>query len=104
MYQFSQTADSGIKSFVGIPDTLDIPMHKFNDEPDRTPLQQKDSIHMVANKCRAWYEPVFGDESKYLPVSKKIKATDVEVIEKPLEKKESLFMFYVLLAASGIIL
>lgn len=29
--------------------------------------QNVDDIFAMANKCRSWYEPIFANESKYLP-------------------------------------
>lgn len=99
----SKSHDVGRHSFVGVQNTLDIVNAKFADDVQRTPLQQIDSVHMVANKCRAWYEPVFSNESKYLPVSKKTKAT-VEVVINPRPVQDNSWIYWVILAASGITL
>lgn len=101
----SKSNDVGRHSFVGIANSLHIVDAKFADELDRTPLQQKDSVHMVANKCRAWYEPVFSNESKYLPVSRNAKVT-IESIDlgKKETKEDNSWFYLLLLAASGLIL
>jgi hypothetical protein len=41
----------------------------FADDVLRTPEERIDEIFTIANRCRGWYEPVFKDQSKYLPVS-----------------------------------
>jgi len=43
----------------------------FADDVLRTPEERIEEIFTIANRCRGWYEPIYADQSNYLPVSKK---------------------------------
>ena len=41
----------------------------FYDASIPSKTEQLDYVNGIANSCRWWYEPVFSNESKYLPTS-----------------------------------
>lgn len=57
--------------FVGIPDRLSIYGQNFADVPNLSKIDQITLINQDANKCRGWYEPIYTDDSKYLPIPPK---------------------------------
>lgn len=43
--------------------------NNFTDSKIASREQQIDYLNNTANNCRWWYEPIFANESKYLPTS-----------------------------------
>jgi hypothetical protein len=63
---------SAIKTgFVGVPDRLSMYGQNFIDVPNMSAVDQITLINSEANQCRGWYEPVYSDNSKYLPIPPK---------------------------------
>jgi hypothetical protein len=58
-----------MKNFAAIPDTYAQWGQNFYDGGVQPVQQQIDLINSRANECRWWYEPIFKDDSKRLPVS-----------------------------------
>lgn len=52
--------------------------------------QNVDDIFAMANKCRSWYEPIFANESKYLPNQNR--EPQVPLSFKDTENKEQVVM------------
>ena len=61
--QIEYAPNDKVKSFT------DIETNQFGDYLGRTAQQQIDQINYTANQCRWWYEPVFADDHKFLPIS-----------------------------------
>ncbi len=58
-----------MENFVGIPDTYELWGQNFYDGGVKPVQEQVNLINSTANNCRWWYNPIFKDDSKYLPVS-----------------------------------
>lgn len=84
-----------IKGFAG-SDAF-IKTGKFADDVVVTPEQRVNDINQKANCCRDWYEPIFANESKYLPVKTKVEAAVVMSAPKPPMTEENNLMNIVLL-------
>ena len=64
--------DAVIKGFTGIPNQFKLygEDNTFTDEVVRTPQQRVNEINAIANNCRMFNQPIFADESQFLPVDK----------------------------------
>lgn len=51
----------------------------FYNEAVGTPEMKKDYVFGTANQCRWWYEPIFANETKYLPVQNDVKELPVVI-------------------------
>jgi hypothetical protein len=64
--------DAVIKGFTGIPNQFKLygEDNTFADAVVRTPEQRVNEINAMANNCRWGNEPIFADETQFLPVNK----------------------------------
>jgi hypothetical protein len=51
----------------------------FYNESVGTAQMKKDYVFGAANNCRWWYEPIFSNETKYLPVQEDVKELPVVI-------------------------
>lgn len=65
----------------------------FYDARIPTKSEQINHVNTIANSCRWWYEPVFSNESKYLPTSQVMVDTTnpsaIDLTSPPLESSSS---------------
>jgi len=99
--------DAVIKGFSGSDQFVQTSM--FADDIVKTPLQRVDEINTMANDCRDWYEPIYADERKYLPVSTSPSSTSASVIvvantKPPMRVKENELMNVLLIGAGVFVL
>jgi hypothetical protein len=66
--------DAVIKGFTGMPDQFKLygQDNQFADAVFRTPEQRVNEINAMANNCRWNNQPIFADESQFLPVNKEM--------------------------------
>jgi hypothetical protein len=78
-------------------------------------VEQIDKIDILANNCRDWYEPIYVNEHKYLPVSTQESLETMPMEDMPLpsvedltippqEKKENLLVSALLVGGVAMIL
>jgi hypothetical protein len=72
-----------IKGFVGLPDhqfKIFGEDNTFADEVIATPQQRVNEINSMANNCRSNREPIFANESQFLPVDKNMLVDSAKIV------------------------
>jgi hypothetical protein len=74
--------DAKIKGFVGVPDQFKIfgEDNTFADEVIATPQQRVNEINSMANNCRWNTQPIFANETQFLPVDKNIMVDSAKMV------------------------
>ena len=80
----------------------------FYDSKIASASEQIDLLDTLANNCRWWYEPIFSNEHKYLPVSKSSDTTTMvsamQLTEPPKTKKENIWLNALLVGGTAIVI
>ena len=74
--------DAKIKGFVGIPNEFKIfgEDNTFAGEVMATPQQRVNEINSMANNCRWNNQPIFANESQFLPVDKNMLVDSAKMV------------------------
>jgi hypothetical protein len=79
--------------------------NNFYDSKIASASEQVDLLDSLANNCRWWYEPIFKNEHKYLPVSnEKTMVSAMELTEPPKTKKENIWLNALLVGGTAIVI
>ena len=82
--------------------------NNFYDSKIATASQQVDLLDSLANNCRWWYEPIFSNEHKYLPVSKSSSdntmVSAMDLTKPPKTKKENIWLNALLVGGTAIVI
>ena len=103
--------DAVIKGFTGIPNQFKLygEDNTWADAVVRTPEQRINEVHAMANNCRWNNQPIFANESQFLPVDKNmLVASGMAVVTKkpepPKKAEDDTLMNAVLLGVGVFVL
>jgi hypothetical protein len=81
--------------------------NNFYDSNIASASEQVDLLDSLANNCRWWYEPIFSNENKYLPVSNSSDnnmVSAMDLTEPPKTKKENILLNALLVGGTAIVI
>lgn len=100
----SYSKEAVIKGFAGSNQLVQAA--RFDNDVIATPEQRMDQIFTKSNECRWWYEPIFANETKYLPASNPANSPETVVITAsaplPPQRVEEDILVKALLVGAGI--